>query len=94
MKTITLQEAHDILTGCAAVIADENALIYPSLARLTGEGTNEFLYLGWEAKRFQNNMRFVEANNREIKVCGSSMFLTDHEGDEIQITVLEPKNLE
>jgi uncharacterized membrane protein YkoI len=36
---------------------------------------------------------FIEENNKKVEVAGSSIFLTTIEGDEEQITILEPKKL-
>jgi hypothetical protein len=94
MKTITLEEAYDILEECSAVIVD-SAVSYPGLADLSGDDYNEFLYINWQDDEYLNYaIRFTEGENRSIKVSGSSMFLVDHEGDETQITILEPKQLE
>ena len=94
MKTITLEKAYDILKRCSAVIHD-NVVIYPGNADLTGDDDNEFLYLHWENDECLNYAtRFTEGPNRAIKVSGSTMFLIDHEGDETEITILEPKQLE
>jgi hypothetical protein len=94
MKTITLEEAFDILAECSAIVHD-NVVSYPGLADLSGEDDNEFLYISWENDEHLNYaIRFTEGPNRSIKVSGSSMFLVDHEGDETQITILEPKELE
>lgn len=94
MKTITLEKAFDILEECSAIVHD-NVVSYPGLADLSGEDDNEFLYMSWENDEHLNYaIRFTEGSNRSIKVSGSSMFLVDHEGDETQITILEPKQLD
>ncbi len=96
MRTITLADACRILTDCSAVIVtDVTSLMYPSVADLTGEGENEFLYLSWsDDEGLDYAIKFQESNNREVKVKGSSMFLTDDEGEETELTILEPANLE
>lgn len=93
MKTITLAKAHKILTECSAVIVDMGdgaTVTYPSVADLAeGDNDNEFLYL-------ENNnyyLKFREGDNLVVKVEGAVMFLTDAEGEEFAITVLQPMNL-
>jgi hypothetical protein len=94
MKTITLKQAYQILENSSAVIVDD-AVVYPSLYELTGEDDNEFLFLSWEDGDYHEfNLQFLEANNGEVKVSGSSLFLYDHEGEETQLTILAPQNLE
>lgn len=94
MKTIDLVRAHKILEDCSGVITDEHVIIYPSLADLTGDDENEFLYLSWINEGADYYVKFNEGCNREVKVVHSSMFLIDDEGDEIQLTVLVPQDLE
>lgn len=94
-KTISLKEAHQILEECSAVIADDNALTYPSLSDLEDDDSNEFLYISWtDDEGLTYSAKFQEGENQSVKISGSSMFLIDNEGDEMQITILEPKSLE
>ena len=95
MKTITLEEAHQILDECSGVIIDNDVLVYPLLAELEHSDENEFLYLGWDDDQgLSYSIKFAEGENLSVKVSGSSMFLVDTEGDECQLTILEPKQLE
>ncbi len=94
MKTITLQKAHQILEDCSGVITEEHVITYPSLADLTGEDDNGWLYLSWTNDGQDYCVRCVEQNNREVKVSGLFMSLMDDEGDEIHLTTLVPQNLE
>lgn len=96
MKTITLQEAHRILTDCSAVVWEEanHFVTYPSLSDLTGEDDNEFLLLsGTDDEGYEYQARFMEGVNRNVRVEGSSMFLVDDNGDEVQVSILVPVNL-
>ena len=95
MKTITLDEAHQILEECSAVVIDDGVLVYPRLSDLEHSYLNEFLYLGWDDDQgLSYSIKFEEGENLSVKVSGSSMFLVDTKGDECQITILEPKQLE
>jgi len=94
MKTITLKEAHDILSDCSAVILDGNALMYPYTADLEDDPTNEFLYLSWtDEEGLSYNVKFVEENNQNVTIEGAFMTLTDNEGDKVILTILDPKQL-
>lgn len=94
MRTITLQEAYDILENASALVVDDNALVYPALSELTGESFNQFLYVTWDDEGQEYSLKFCEEENETVKIVDSSMFLVDEEGDERQITILEPKNME
>jgi len=98
MKLITLKEAMDILKNCAAVVVEGKvigpALADLTLADLTGEDGNEWLYLQWDEKGYPYNIKFIEENNREITIAGGLMILTDSEGESCELTVLVPAQLE
>lgn len=92
MKKIPLKQAFNRLRECAAVIVENNALMYPSLDEITGDKENEFLYLSWEEEGSSYNIKFVEENNSTVSVSddGCLMLLKDNEGDRVQLTLLKP----
>ena len=96
MKTIPLEDAYNILQNNSVIILDDSDHpLFPSMAELDGSDENQFLYLGWQNDDgLSYDLKFAEGENREIKVFGSSMFLIDTEGEEIQIYILQPTNLE
>lgn len=96
MKKITLEEAFKILENASALVVDDNALVYQSLYDLNGDDDNEFLFLSYTDKRRKDkwHLKFAEKDNREVEVCGCSMFLYDAEGDYTQLTILGPISLE
>lgn len=89
MKTITLEEAVQILSQCSAVVID-NIVTYPCCY----PDESMFLELSWEDDHNSYGVTFHDADNQTITISGSSMFLIDSEGDENQITILCPQNLE
>ena len=92
MKKIGLKEAYRRLVDSAAVIVDNDALVYPSLGGIENNPENEFLYLSWEEYGRKHSVRCMEQNNQTIKVTddGSLMLLEDMEGDRVQLTLLQP----
>jgi hypothetical protein len=92
MKKIGLKEAHRRLVDSVAVIVDNDALVYPSLADIENNPENEFLYLSWEEYGRKHSVRCMEQNNQTIKVTddGALMILEDTEGDRVQLTLLQP----
>jgi hypothetical protein len=96
MKTIKLKEAYDRLKESSAVIVDNDALIYPSLADIKNEPDNQFLYLSWWTDGLQYVVKCMEENNQTVKVTddGSLMLLEDMEGDRVQLTLLQPATFE
>lgn len=95
MKTISLQKAHSILEYCSAIIIEDYVLVYPSLSDLTGEDDNQWLYISWsDDKGREFDVEFIEENNKDITISGSTLFLKDNEGEEFQVTILVPEILE
>ena len=97
MKKITLDKAYHILENAAALIVDDNVLVYPSLSQLTDDDDNEFLFLSWNDEGKEFNLKFTQGDNPSVGVEGNSMFLFDTDAvsnhDHTQITVLVPKKL-
>jgi hypothetical protein len=96
MKKITLNHAHILLQNASGiVISDTPDPLLPCYAELDGSDENEFLYITWEDDIGQEYyLKFNEGENREVTISGSSMFLIDNEGEEVQITLLVPQILE
>lgn len=95
-KKITLQEAHDVLTNCSAVIVDDTVVVYPGLNNeLQHESTNEFLFLNWTDDEGNGyTISFNEGDNEEVEISGSYMFLKDTNGEIGKITILVPQKLD
>ena len=96
MKTIVLKKVYEILLEATAVIIDENALVYPCVAELTGENENEFLYLSWEDDGHDYSLKFREGDNLVADVEGCCLYLFDTDGEEepTMLTILGPTQLE
>jgi hypothetical protein len=102
MKTISLNEAYDILENCSGIIVDDHVITYPSLFEILNDDDsddNEFLYISYtESDGEDYSLKFTQGDNKQVTISGSSMFLydSDSRGDDdvIQLTVLQPKNLE
>jgi hypothetical protein len=92
MKTIGLKQAYNRLVDSAAVIVDNDALVYPSLGGIENDPENQFLYLSWEVEGQEYSVKCIEQNNQTVKVTddGSLMLLEDMEGDRVQLTLLHP----
>lgn len=102
MKTISLNEAYDILENCSGVIVDDHVITYPSLFEVLNEDDsddNEFMFISWtESDGEEYYLKFTQGDNKEVTISGSSMFLYDSDSNGVdcgvQITILQPKNLE
>jgi hypothetical protein len=95
MKTITLKEAYQILQDASATIINDDVVLYPSLEAISGDKYNEFLYFGWDDGGREYNLRFLERDNQEVEVAGSSLFFYAV-GDiyRTEVTILTKKELE
>jgi hypothetical protein len=93
MKLISIVKAHEILSNAKIVVVD-GKIAYPTLATLTGQPENEFLYLSYKVNGESYSTKFQEGENVQIKISGSSIFLIDFEGDQMDIVILQTQNLE
>jgi hypothetical protein len=92
---IPFEKTFSLLNDCSAVIIDDNALVYPSLDHEAKEGEDEFLHLSCDGKGFEvREHYFNKEDNETVEVVGTSVFLKDTDGEEIQLTLLFPQNLE
>ena len=98
MKKITLKEAYHILEDASAVIIDDDVVLYPSLEPISGDELHEFLFFRWDDGGLEFTLKFLEGDNQEVKVSGSSILLIDthakDKDDHLQITILTTKELE
>ena len=92
MKTITTQEAYNLLSECAAIISDDYALMYPSLQDI--EEDSEFLILSWDDGDEEYRYDFYPRNNQTVNIEGSFMYLYDEIGTCIRLTLLAGMPLE
>lgn len=92
MKTISLQEAYNILEECSAVITEDYGLCYPSLWDLIGEDDNEWLFCQWDDEKGYVYSLVFNEDCGEIKFDGTNLYLTDAEDDEVKLTLLVPMN--
>lgn len=91
MKTIPLKTAHELIENAAAIIADHDALMYPSVSELTGEEDNEFLFIRWvDADGLEFQIRANEGENQTVKVTDQGdLILVGDEGNVFEITLLK-----
>lgn len=92
---LPLEAAVKVLQQAEGVVFDSggHVITFHSPADLNGTDENEFLSLGWVEEGQDFEIRFAEGNNRLVTVSGSDLFLTDTEGDEVQVTPLYPMEL-
>lgn len=90
MKTISLNEAYQLLEKAIGVILDKNGkIVYPSLSQLTDDDEHEFLYLSWDDRMgYEYDVRFKQGNNSQVNLSEYSMFLTDIDGQQIELSIL------
>jgi hypothetical protein len=96
MKTITLTQAYNLLQNASAILIDDvSDPIIHCMAELDGSEENQFLYISWDdAEGLMYDVKFAEGENQNVTISETSMFLTDIEGEEVQITLLIPQILE
>ena len=99
-RPIRLDAAVALLEQCSAVIIDDDVLVYPSFEEeeLTcapnAETRTEFMRLKWENEGLEFELSFEVENNQDPTISGSSLFLKDSKGEDCQLTLLVPQDLE
>jgi len=88
--TITLVEALNLIENATAVIVNNDALMYASTSELTGDGDNEFLYLGWtDGDGYDYRIKAIESNNQTVEVSDKGgLVFVDDEGEPFELTLL------
>lgn len=87
---ITFEQAYEVLDKCSAVIWDDINLSYPCLVE---DKENDAVFLILECDVYDARMQFVKGDNLEVMVAGSSLWLKNTHGEDIQVSVLYPKNV-
>lgn len=87
MKSISLQEAHALIENAAAVICDDNAVVFPIVNPLTGDLAENWLEIKWEEEGMDYEF-FVTEAPQEIKFDGTNVYLKDNTGEDTTITLL------
>jgi len=93
MKTVSIEEAFELIQEASAVQLNSGTLMYPELYDL-GYPDQEFMYLSLDETRMVETIHFFEKDNKTVKVSDSSMFLYDSYGNCRKITILIQKQLE
>lgn len=96
MKTISLFEAHNLLSECSAVIINNDALTYPSLSDLEDDDANEFLIVSWLSDdSCEYTIIAQEGNNQTVIVQNDgSLTLVDDQGETFSCKLLVPMKID
>lgn len=90
MTKINITKARSILKQCPAVIVEDQL---GTLCVNRIEENKEFLHITWGDGTLTYEAAFNEADNHEIEIKDSSMFLIDEGGAKVEIIILLPANL-
>jgi hypothetical protein len=92
MKSLQLYDAYFFLKQCTGVLLEEQFII-PLLSEIEDNYESEFLLLEWED--FQDGQEvivsvgFKEGDNQTIGLNGSTLILTNSDGEEEELTLLQ-----
>ena len=91
MKTIPIYEVAYYLRHCAGVLL-EGRFLEPIVFEVEEDYTNEFLKLEWEElyenETYTVQISFNEGDNQSAALDGSTLILTNTEGEEEELTLL------
>jgi|LauGreDrversion4_2_1035121.scaffolds.fasta_scaffold410074_1 hypothetical protein len=91
MKSLQLYDAYYYLKRCTGVLL-EGRFLEPLLSEIEDDYESEFLLLEWED--FQDGQEvivsvgFKEGDNQTIGLDGSTLILTNSDGEEEELTLL------
>ncbi len=88
---ISLSLAYDLLSNSNAVSFEGETGSVVAFANLLGEKDKNFITIDWfePGNKSFYGYEFPKALNQEVELIGSSMFLKDDDGDELQLTLLQ-----
>lgn len=89
MKRIKFEDAHAILLECSAVVWDDWRISRPLC-----DEEKLLVKLEHNDSGLIYSAVFDREFNRTVAVEGSSMFMFDEDGEEVQLTVLNPSSAE
>jgi hypothetical protein len=96
INKITFEEAFHLLEESSAVIWGDGFLCYAGLRDEEQDDPDKDVFLKLSAEdsvgRIYESV-FCRDNNKEVSVIGTSMFLTNDDGEEEQLTLLFPQDL-
>jgi len=87
MKLVNIGNAYELIASSSAILLEGRALL-PELVDLEHEPDNEFFKLKWHEFGLDFEVIFLEGDNQEVQVEGSSLILVNNEGEEEEITLL------
>lgn len=93
MKTLELYDAYYFLKQCAGVLL-EGRFLEPILNEIEDDYSKEFLILSWEdlgedGEACLVEVAFKEGDNQTIGLSGSTLHLTNSDGEEEELTLLQ-----
>lgn len=89
----TLEQVTKILKSCESIIVDEDNHVTSFIIN-ENNVVNFFYFRYFDVNGQDWENQFNANDNKEVEVVGSSLFLIDNDGDEIQITPLFTRDLE
>lgn len=95
-ETVGLDAALNLIKAANAILVQtpefRGERAKTTTANLTGDPENEFLHLRWTSNSGDTyTATFKEGNNREVTAgCTPTVTLTDTEGDQIKLGILQP----
>ena len=92
MKSLQLYDAYYFLKQCTGVLL-EGRFVEPLLSEIEDNYESEFLVLEWEdtqdGQELIVSVGFKEGDNQTIGLEGCKLFLTNSDGEEEELTLLQ-----
>ena len=92
MKSLELYDAYYFLKQCKGVLL-EGRFVEPILYEIEDDYENEFLVLQWDqeydGEMYTVEVSFKEGDNQAVGLKGSTLVLTNSEGEEEELVLLK-----
>ena len=92
MKTLELYDAYYYLSRCAGLLI-EGRYVEPTLTEIEDNYENEFLVLQWEQEHegvlHLVEVGFKERDNQTVGLEGATLILTNSDGEDEELTLLQ-----
>jgi hypothetical protein len=97
MKTITLEQTYDLFDKNTAIRVVGHYMDYAAMNTkgIVGEDDTQFMFISWtdyDGRVF--DISFLEKYNKEVRIEGERIYPKDEYGDEVDIEIMKPINIE
>lgn len=97
MKTISLQQTYDLFDRNPAIRVENHYMDYAAMNTkgILDKDDSQFMFISWtdyDGRVF--DISFLEQHNKKVRIEGEHIFPKNEHGDEVDIQIMKPINIE